>query len=59
MLSRNNVECRVLAEQAYIKRDEMSYGNKPNVSYKPVIVMTGDCHNLTVGHGITYASLSL
>lgn len=35
----------------------MSYANNPNVSDKTVTVMTGDYLNLTVGHGITYASL--
>ena len=35
----------MLAEQAYIKRDEMSYGNKPNVSGKTVTVMTADCRS--------------
>ena len=58
MLLRNNVECRVPAKLACTKRHEPSYVNKPNVSNKTVTVMTGDYRNLTVGHVITYASLS-
>ncbi|MCI7089341.1 MAG: hypothetical protein MR960_05935 [Prevotella sp.] len=42
---RKDVGCRVFAEQAYTKRNEMSYGNKPNVSGKAVIVMTADCRS--------------
>ena len=40
-----NVECRVFAELAYTRRNEMSYGNKPNVLAKTVTVMTVVCHS--------------
>ncbi|WP_256387749.1 hypothetical protein [Prevotella sp. P2-180] len=35
----------MFAEQACTERNEMSYGNKPNVSDKTVTVMTADCHS--------------
>ena len=47
MLLRDNVECRVFAELAYTRRNEMSYGNKPNVLAKTVTVMTADCRKVT------------
>ena len=51
---RKDVECRVVAEQAYTERNEMSYGNKPNVLARTVTIMTADCRSLTVGHKITH-----
>ena len=54
MLPRNNVGCRVFAELAYTERNEMSYGNKPNVLARTVTIMTADCRSLTVGHKITH-----
>ena len=45
MLPRNNVGRRVVAEQAYTERNEMSYGNKSNVLVKTVTIMTGDCRS--------------
>ena len=44
-LLRKGVECRVVAEQAYTERNEMSYGNKSNVLVKTVTIMTGDCRS--------------
>ena len=40
-----NIECRVPAKQALTKRNEMSYGNKPNVLAKTVTVMTVVCRS--------------
>ena len=47
ILLRNNVECRVPATQALTKRNEMSYGNKPNVLARTVTTTT-------VGYKITH-----
>ena len=45
MLPRNNVGRRVFAELAYTERNEMSYGNKPNVLARTVTTTTADCHS--------------
>ena len=37
----------MFAELAYTRRNEMSYGNKPNVLAKTVTVMTADCRKVT------------